>query len=883
MWRISGGLVAIALLSLPLSASLQTMPWELTVTKGEPVTIGVETKLENPVYSWVLAKDEQILKTQAGRFFETVIPDEGLVNLSLAVRSGDTSEETYAFLLRSESKIEIDPTESSFVRAVLRSSPPAIGLERRVVLPADGGTLLLHMDESTGSIAEYRIDVNTAVDSDGDTVPDNDADNRVHPSFFDGSVFPLNIVPAPSERERGMQLRVLGANGEMSEARIIVVFDSSMPLIPILTTLPPKDPVERVLRLPAEGGIVRFDASESQGGASRFSLDLNLQEDSDGDGTLTNDNDVQATAFERSGQEITILLQPRSGESWRDVALTVMDRAGRSETLMQKIAFGNGVIPSAPPGDPRIVANVPFLTVGNEFSLTVENAPLGTSSYAWDLQSDGAPDTETTVPTLLLKPDAPGVLPVRVSLRDPFGAILSNVQKEFTVQPAGTEAPSSPTATGSLRIDVVSEDLSVTFSPVGENTRDPTVLPMWEFGDGTKSYLLTPVHLYSQAGAYEVQLTLTDQIGGRIISSAKESITVYGGTGPSEPVNAGGGFFRGALRTAGFILTVVLFVLVLLLILTGATLGFLSVKGRSENKSLKEMLQIYKQSIFGKGEEGTPERVPKIIEASAAPKKPSDEPLPMKLVVPDVADGKKPSPAPELPKPAPQPQAAQPVPPPPVRKPEQPLPPPPEVKKPIPQVSKEATPQGEAAQLPPWLTPSSKEKISVPPVTTPGSKIAPPPVQSPKPNGVANPVPPIPKAPPPPPSAPRPAPANEIPKPVSVPPVIPPPPSPIAPAPQEPAPQDAKKTEPPATQNGVMPSWLKQGMEKAEEKKPEALPVPKEAPPKELPKVTPPMLLTSPPSPVPEEPIAIIRAELPEDEGKHEEPPMPIPPLEKKP
>src|SRR3989344_5009936 len=506
---------------------------------------------------------------------------EGTMELALTIRSSDgASEEKHSFPLRIVPKVEIDPAESNVVRAVIRTEPPAGGSEKTVTLPLEGGIITLFLDESTGNIREYRVDSNIAFDTDGYGVPENDADNSVHPSFAAGGSFPMSIVPAPSERERIVQLRVFGVNGEVSEARLRVIFDPNAALTPALRTLPPMESGD-IIRLLQAGGVVRFDATLSGGGASRYAMDLDHSADADRDGNPANDNDFRGTPFELSGAEAAMFLLPSAGASQRRISLTVTNASGETGTHAFTVIFGDGSAPLPqlePSAGPTLNADRDLLSVGSSFTLRVDNAPLQTVRYAWDLQSDGISDTETGEPSLLLEPDAPGILPVRVLLKDTNGGTVATVSREFTVRAEGREGSPEgtvplPVGDDSLRIDTVTEELIVTFQPLLRDGGDFSGLyPTWDFGDGSKSYLLAPVHSYAASGTYEVKLTFTDPASGREAASAVTAVSVEGAPATAPAANAG--FFAGFLRTLGFILKLILFVLFLLLLFTGGVLAY---------------------------------------------------------------------------------------------------------------------------------------------------------------------------------------------------------------------------------------------------------------------------------------------------------------------
>lgn len=65
--------------------------------------------------------------------------------------------------------------------------------------------------------------------------------------------------------------------------------------------------------LPAEGGIVRIDASKSTGNISRYKLDLDTSVDTDGNGDPADDFDNQGTISEKSGSPVYVYFLPKTG------------------------------------------------------------------------------------------------------------------------------------------------------------------------------------------------------------------------------------------------------------------------------------------------------------------------------------------------------------------------------------------------------------------------------------------------------------------------------------------------------------------------------------------------------------------------------------------
>lgn len=496
--------------------------------------------------------------------------------------------------------------ESTYVpvRAVLRAKPSA-DTEQRVHLPLEGGTLGLFLDASIGDIVQYRIDLNTAQDSDGDGITDNDADNSYHSSFRSGGTFPVSVRPASSEERREILLYVADALGNTSVARLTILFDGAL--------LP-----ETV-------------------------LEISLQED-----------------------------QPEEGE---EEGLEE-EPSGTQEILITK--------------------DRDTLKTGEEFTLTVQGAPENTALYLWDLQRDGQTDTQSASPSVLLAPDAPGVLPVRVTFRDATGRSLGTASAEFTVEPAAAALLGD-----ALRIDVTIQELTVLLRPRVDTSLDLLKLePTWVFGDGERSYLLESQHTYKRAGTYKIMLSLRTLTSQRVVATAETSITV---SGSAVPKGGAGGVLSSILAPFTFLFKIVFGVLLLLSFAAGAVFLWLMLQAKKEQIPLGEIVQRFKKRFSGETEEIIPSAVPEVSAVVDRAGKKALEPAPMKL---EKEEQKRKEPAPP-------PKETPAVEPPPKEAPVQESPP----------------PAGEAEAMPPWLSGApdvTPQAPSAPPATVPTAPPTPP-------------------------------------------------------------------------------------------------------------------------------------------------------------
>ena len=256
---------------------------------------------------------------------------------------------------------------------------------------------------------------------------------------------------------------------------------------------------------------------------------------------------------------------------------------------------------------PVITSYPEVLKMGEQFTLRVENPPAGTVTFAWDLQGDGQADTETNAPVIRLEPDAPGVLPVRVMFINATGGMRSSVNAEFIVESLGIPAQDLSIP---IRIDVSIDGLKVNFKPIFDAPSDLIQLePTWEFGDESKSYLLEPEHVYGEAGAYTVKLVLRDVETKDKVAEADANVVVRGSsatvTEPKEERD--GGKLASFMKPFIFLFKVIVFVLFVLLLVTGVAFLVLLLKAKRKNVSVKDVVLEYKKKFSGEGVVGKEE------------------------------------------------------------------------------------------------------------------------------------------------------------------------------------------------------------------------------------------------------------------------------------
>jgi PKD repeat protein len=181
------------------------------------------------------------------------------------------------------------------------------------------------------------------------------------------------------------------------------------------------------------------------------------------------------------------------------VSLTVMNDCGSS----QKAAYIQ--VTPCPPPDADFTANQ---TTGKA-PLHVQFTDLSTgnpTSWAWDFGDGGTSTLRNPVHTY----STPGIFTVTLTVANECGA--DTMVKAGYIQVSCCPPPDADftanRTTGNAPMDVKFTDLS---------TNGPTSWT-WTFGDGSTSSDQNPVHTYTAAGTYTVNLTVANECGGDIAS-----------------------------------------------------------------------------------------------------------------------------------------------------------------------------------------------------------------------------------------------------------------------------------------------------------------------------------------------------------------------------
>ena len=141
-------------------------------------------------------------------------------------------------------------------------------------------------------------------------------------------------------------------------------------------------------------------------------------------------------------------------------------------------------------------------------------------SYAWDF-GDGATSTEAD-PVHSYATE--GVVTVELTVTDNLGA---------TSSVTGTVNPVAPNVPPTADFSYVCDDLECTFTDTSTDTDGTIVSHAWTFGDGATSDLADPIHTFSVAGTYTVELTVTDNETGEGFTSPELNVEITPNVDPT--------------------------------------------------------------------------------------------------------------------------------------------------------------------------------------------------------------------------------------------------------------------------------------------------------------------------------------------------------------
>lgn len=514
-------LVFAALLFVPF---LTFGSGQIVVQPGQTVEVEAETIMSSPEFSWTIMKGDTVLDTLKQQKLAYVFSQPGNYVANLTISNSTGAEE----LSSVDILVGKGPNELLPLGAVFRSLPPTNDNNVAYINPQKPQAIL-YAGESKGKIAEYRIDRNIAVDSNGDGDPANDVDNRSDASFQSGA--PWGIVFSKSGTST-TRLTVVDREGNSDSKDIVFQPDDRMlqneKLTAIISSVPSFNDAGE-LRLTGDTAEAVFYFGESRGNIIQYRFDRDIALDADGNGDPADDIDNKQHSSFLSGEPLQVTLnKPASYD--QIVQLIVVSADGKGSRIRKKIVFEGpqaNLIPSVVPTlKPKLFLDFSRAVTGTPIHFYVLGAPQG-SRYSWDFDSDGQMDGSGSSADAEFVYTTPGEYSPNVTVV--FNEDTVTISDAITIiDPSSVTAPpmeefSAPTAdfTSTVEQGVVKLSNASSADPRLSNN---TLQYEWDFGDGSElSTDQNPEHTYATAGAFPIILRVTD-INGKTSTKSVEIV-----------------------------------------------------------------------------------------------------------------------------------------------------------------------------------------------------------------------------------------------------------------------------------------------------------------------------------------------------------------------
>jgi len=480
------------------------------VSPGEQLNISAQTGMTNPQYEWTVLHKGEVIHTLSTPSFSFSFLESGEYRINVIIKNAQgKQEETHASILAGDDLRVFQP-----LAAIFDSIPPQ--KEGYALVVTDPAQALVSANRSTGNIVEYHIDQNIEQDSDNDGDPQNDIDNKNHPSFSDGSLFPL--IFSQKENPITAKLTVIGKEGERKSENILFHFGEKkrgIPLKAVLSSIPPANSRGEI-HLSKNTTNVVFYAAGSEGDVVQYHFDKNIEVDSNQDGEKNNDIDNKDHPSFLTGEPLSFSFDQKDGKE-QTMQLTAVSPDRKGSRIKRRIIFDAPLILKTEEKiikediHPELLVGTKEAFVGDKIPLSVFGAPES-AQYKWDINGDGTMDQEgknSSIQALfekkgeytpavhILWDDQKIVLTETISVRKNENREEESLPPvaDFSVQQEGNKITLTNTSTTDSRLshgDFVSD---------------------WDFGDGSSSTEKSPVYLYRKAGEYKITLSITDSVG----------------------------------------------------------------------------------------------------------------------------------------------------------------------------------------------------------------------------------------------------------------------------------------------------------------------------------------------------------------------------------
>lgn len=200
------------------TSSAQSTTETIVLMVGDIFEVLPTSDIQNPTYSWILTQDRSFIQAGRAPTFRVRLIQPGTYTLIAEIDSPDLSQRiTRTFMITAKPRplgqVQDTATGSSMLASASGTSivttDPPINQKNHVVL--GDNQQLVKLTPVNPDLKPLSLDVNTAMDSNGDGNPSNDVDNQ--DTFFQNYASPLYVWFASPITSRNMAVTTVQNGG----------------------------------------------------------------------------------------------------------------------------------------------------------------------------------------------------------------------------------------------------------------------------------------------------------------------------------------------------------------------------------------------------------------------------------------------------------------------------------------------------------------------------------------------------------------------------------------------------------------------------------------------------------------------------------------------
>lgn len=197
---------------MPSVAATEPTGESVDLLVGDIFEIIPSHTLPDPTYTWILTQDRNFIEAGRAQVFRKRIIQPGTYTLYAEVSSaaqGIHLSETFILDYKARQPGQTISNPSDVTGTSIVATIPALSQNGNVVLPQ--ATSLLKLQPTDPTVKPLALDLNTAIDADGDGNPANDIQSEL--TFFQSDATPLFVWFASPEVSQNLSVTAIRAEG----------------------------------------------------------------------------------------------------------------------------------------------------------------------------------------------------------------------------------------------------------------------------------------------------------------------------------------------------------------------------------------------------------------------------------------------------------------------------------------------------------------------------------------------------------------------------------------------------------------------------------------------------------------------------------------------